>query len=51
MRPNVGFITGGRMPNQLLMRISEKRLKSSGTNLRKCLVPIMSRAMPLRARL
>jgi len=48
MRLIVGYWNGGMTPNRLLTRISTNSEKSSGTNRRKSLLPMMSRAMPLR---
>src|SRR5665647_2979609 len=48
MRLIVGYWIGGITPKRLLTRISTNIEKSSGTKRRKSLLPMMSRATPLR---
>jgi len=48
MRPIVGNWKGGITPKRLLTRISTNIENSSGTKRRKSLLPMMSRATPLR---
>ncbi len=48
IRLMVGKENGGRTPKMLLTRMTMNSEKSSGTNRRNSLLPMRSRAMPLR---
>ena len=50
MRLIVGNCTNGSTPKTLLTRMSMKSVNSSGTKRRNSLLPIRSRAIPLRTK-